>query len=139
MLSHVGSVTVTVIQSSNHCRAELIMPQLWMSVTGPRTSGVAQPLKAHAHGDPEKQAQKLGHTCLIDKQMLSVHPVSLLMSLTLSLITGNPSSAAQEFTGLLAGGCEEGERRERKRRKGLILGAHSVAAHSLQVTVTAEL
>lgn len=92
---------------------------------GPRTSVVAQPLKAHAHGDPEKQAQKLGHTCLIDKQVLSVRPVSLLLSLTLGLITGNPSSAAQESTGLLAGGVRK-ERRGKGRERRASSWEHAV-------------
>lgn len=86
---------------------------------------MAQPLKAHAHGGPEEHVQKLGHTCLIDKQLLSVCPGSLLKSLTLGLNTGNPSSAAQESTGLLAGGVRI-ERRGRGKGGRASVWKHAV-------------
>lgn len=56
------------------------MAQLWLSVADPALESGSD-LKAHAHGGSGEQAQKLGHTCLLDTQVLSVRPVLLLQSL----------------------------------------------------------
>lgn len=56
------------------------MAQLWLSVADPALESGSD-LKACAHGGFGEQAQKLGHTCLLDTQVLSVHPALLLKSL----------------------------------------------------------